>query len=55
MNKLWRIIINSYYIIFHTLTVMALFAKIIIWYGVIFGILDWLSDIVYVTTKEIED
>ena len=30
---------------------MAFFGKFIVWYGVIFGILDWLSDIIYILTK----
>ena len=34
---------------------MASFGKFLIWYGVVFGILDWLSDIVYVQTKQIDD
>lgn len=33
---------------------MSLFAKVVIWYGVVFGILDWLSDIIYVSAKEVE-
>ena len=33
---------------------MAFFGKFLLWYGVIFGILDWLSDIVYVQSKDIE-
>jgi hypothetical protein len=34
---------------------MAFFARFLLWYGVVFGILDWLSDIVYLQTKEIEN
>lgn len=30
---------------------MALFSKGLLWYGVLFGILDWVSDIIYVITK----
>ena len=33
---------------------MAFFGQFLLWYGVLFGILDWLSDIVYVQTKDIE-
>jgi hypothetical protein len=34
---------------------MAFFPKFLIWYGVVFGILDWLSDIVYLQTKSIDN
>lgn len=34
---------------------MAFFARFLLWYGVLFGILDWLSDIIYVSTKQIEN
>lgn len=33
---------------------MAFFPRFLLWYGVVFGILDWLSDIVYLISKQIE-
>ena len=34
---------------------MGLSGKFVLWYGVVFGILDWVSDIIYVLSKQAQN